>query len=107
MPQNKKTQQFIKRYRNLSRLCESICGGESEYQKDMYAKGFVSTMYTLIKQPNLRAQLGDKEIDRIYELAVNVRRSQFIDNADKRVLIGLINDLKTIKYELGCQSKTV
>ena len=105
--QYNKAREFNRIYSNLIELCKRVYDDENVYPKNICAKWFVTMLHTLLKDEQLKSMLDEEQIKVIHEASLNVRKTKFIENVDKRTLTGLIKELKAIKYGLECQNNSV
>ena len=93
--------EFNRLYGNLIELCIRIYDEEGKYPKTTCAIWFVDELGTIMTNDNLKALLQDSTVVLILEMCSNIRKSQYLDNSNKKLLSGYINELKTIKSNLN------
>lgn len=101
-----KTQQnfnkeFNRLYANLKELFRRIHDQENNYPKRICANWFVSTLEEIVQNPKLSAFLTHEQVGSIAFMAVNLAKTELLNEENKNSLQELLQTLKTSESTLG------
>lgn len=94
-----KTEKTTKReldriYKNLQELCNRMFNEDFSYVVKVCANWFVDNMIDLMSQQSLKDMLTQEQIAHIAEMCCNVRKSEYLDKASKKLLTDYTKELK-------------
>ena len=100
-----KTQQdfnkeFNRLYGNLKELFRRIHDQENNYPKRICANWFVNTLAEIMQNPEVKVYLTHEQVNSIAFMALNLVKTEFLNEEDKETLQSLLQNLKNAENNI-------